>query len=55
MGEAMSDETERQRQAWLEGEGYTVLRVTNDQVLYDLDAVLMYIASYPGEGGTPSP
>lgn len=35
---------DRRRTRWLEGEGYTVLRFTNREVVHQLDAVVERIA-----------
>ena len=42
------------RTAWLEGRGYRVLRVTNDEVTGDITTVLAQILSALG-AGTPTP
>jgi very-short-patch-repair endonuclease len=33
-------EYDRMRQTWLEGQGYHVIRVSNDEILFELDRVL---------------
>jgi len=44
-----------QRTAFLESKGYQVVRVTNDDVLRDLDAVGLMILQHAGASPTPQP
>jgi very-short-patch-repair endonuclease len=52
-------EADRRRQTELESHGFAVVRVTNDEVMQNLEAVLQYIASCAAEGDrdgqSPSP
>ena len=41
---AMAVDHDRARSRWLEGRGYTVLRLTNREVIHQLDAVVERIA-----------
>ncbi len=36
---------DKQRQVWLENQGYKVIRYLNDEVLFDRDAVLAHLCS----------
>ena len=47
-GEAENAERDRERQSWLEREGYRVIRFWNSEIMDDLDAVLeqIYIELY---------
>ncbi|MBS3791153.1 endonuclease domain-containing protein [Candidatus Bipolaricaulota bacterium] len=44
-GQHLDDEIDEQRDKWLEGEGFTVIRFWNNQVLNDTRAVLREIRS----------
>ncbi|MEF8837080.1 MAG: DUF559 domain-containing protein [Candidatus Bipolaricaulota bacterium] len=44
-GQHLDDERDEQRDKWLEGEGFTVIRFWNNQVLNDTRAVLREIRS----------
>ena len=44
--EGEQPEKDEERTAWLESEGFEVLRFTNEEVLFDIDAVLETISDY---------
>jgi very-short-patch-repair endonuclease len=46
---------DRQRSAWLEGQGFTVLRFWNNQVLGEMEAVLEFLRLWVEEQGPLSP
>ena len=46
---------DRRRQDYLESQGYTVLRVTNEDVLADVDAVVSAIFDVTGKPPHPNP
>jgi very-short-patch-repair endonuclease len=49
------DEADASRTKFLEREGFRVVRVTNDDVLRDLDAVALHILRAAGAPPTPQP
>ena len=54
-GQHSENDTDRRRDEWLRGEGYTVLRFWNNDVLQDTSAVLASIASAVTDASTPFP
>ena len=52
-GQHLESERDRSRDKWLNGQGYTVLRFWNDEVLRNLDTVLSVILDTCR--GSPSP
>ncbi|WP_294258271.1 endonuclease domain-containing protein [uncultured Sphingomonas sp.] len=58
-GSQHAEEPDRARTAWLEGQGYRVIRFWNTDVLGNLDGVLeairLQLAALPGVHDSPSP
>jgi very-short-patch-repair endonuclease len=54
-GQHQDNEKDRTRDAWLEGQGYRVLRFWNNEVLNELPAVLEKIAAIAPPLPCPSP
>ena len=46
-------ETDKRRQNYLEPQGYTILRFTNEDVLADVDAVVVRICEVAGQAPSP--